>query len=243
MDEPQDAPRPETRPRAVVLLSGGLDSTTVLALAQSEGFDCHALSFDYGQRHAVELVAARAVARSMGIIGHTVLELDSAGFRGSALTDDIAVPKHDHADEIGDEIPVTYVPARNTIFLSYALGVAEVIGASDLFIGVNALDFSGYPDCRPEFIEAFETLANLATRAAVQGAPLRVHAPLISMTKADIIGLGRSLGVDYSMTTSCYDPDPSGLACGHCDSCLLRRKGFADAGVADPTRYRSGASA
>ena len=238
MTEPTDATRSTTSPRAVVLLSGGLDSTTVLAAARHDGFDCHAVSFDYGQRHAVELVAARAIVRSMGEVDHTVVRLAPGAFRGSALTDDIAVPKHDHVDDLGDEIPVTYVPARNTIFLSYALGIAEVIGASDLFIGVNALDYSGYPDCRPEFIEAFETLANLATKAAVGGMPLRVHAPLISMTKAEIIALGTALGVDYSMTTSCYDPDPAGLACRRCDSCLLRRKGFADAGVTDPTRYQ-----
>ncbi len=228
------------RPTAVVLLSGGLDSSTVLAMARRDGFDCHALSFDYGQRHAIELDAARAVANANGVDAHTIIRLDTQAFAGSALTSDVEVPRHESADEIDDGIPPTYVPARNTVFLSFALGMAEVIGAADVFIGVNALDYSGYPDCRPEFIDAFETLANLATKAAVEGTRLRVHAPLIEMTKAEIITAGTALGVNYAATISCYDPDDTGAACGHCDSCLLRRRGFADAGVADPTRYRPG---
>jgi 7-cyano-7-deazaguanine synthase len=225
---------------AVVLLSGGLDSATTLAIARAEGFECHALSFRYGQRHAVELAAAEKVAKSQGAASHRVIEIDLAQFGGSALTGEAAVPKRASAEEIGGEIPITYVPARNTIFLSFALALAEVKGASDVFIGVNALDYSGYPDCRPEYIAAFERMANLATKAAVEGRQtLKIHTPLIHLTKAQIIRRGIDLGVDYSLTSSCYDPDSSGLACGHCDSCLLRLKGFAEIGVPDPIRYRS----
>ncbi|MEY2589110.1 MAG: 7-cyano-7-deazaguanine synthase [Acidimicrobiaceae bacterium] len=227
-----------TRP-AVVLLSGGLDSATVAAIARRDGFDVHALSVSYGQRHAVELVAAARVAAQLDLAEHRVIEIDLRAFGGSALTDDtIAVPKDRTFVELGStEIPVTYVPARNTIFLSYALGFAEVLGSTDIFVGVNALDYSGYPDCRPEFIAAFETMGRLATRAGVEGAELKIHAPLIAMTKAEIIRAGVDLGVDYGLTLSCYDPTPAGEACGGCDSCVLRRKGFAEAGVPDPTRY------
>jgi len=227
---------------AVVLLSGGLDSATCLAIAEAEGFAPIALSFRYGQRHEVEVDASRRLAERAGI-EHVVCDIDLRTFGGSALTADIDVPKHDDVDQLDDEvaagaIPVTYVPARNTIFLSYALALAEVRGANDLFIGVNALDYSGYPDCRPEFIAAFATMANLATRAGVEGAdPLTIHTPLIALTKAEIIERGIALGVDYGLTTSCYDPTPEGLACGRCDSCLLRARGFRDAGVADPTHY------
>ena len=230
------------RPLAVVLLSGGLDSTTTLAIARSEGYDLYAMTFRYGQRHEVEVDASRRLAERAGI-EHVVCDIDLRTFGGSALTADIDVPKHDDVDQLDDEvaagaIPVTYVPARNTIFLSYALALAEVRGANDLFIGVNALDYSGYPDCRPEFIAAFATMANLATRAGVEGAdPLTIHTPLIALTKAEIIERGIALGVDYGLTTSCYDPTPEGLACGRCDSCLLRARGFRDAGVADPTHY------
>jgi 7-cyano-7-deazaguanine synthase len=224
--------------RAVVLLSGGLDSATTLAVARAEGYATHALSFDYGQRHRVELAAARRVAGSLGVAEHRVVALDLRAFGGSALTDDIAVPKGRSDAEIGNGIPVTYVPARNTIFLAYALAYAEVLRAADIFIGVNALDYSGYPDCRPEFIAAFETTANLATRAAVEGLlRMKIHAPLVALTKAEIIRLGASLGVDFALTHSCYDPSPEGYACGECDSCRLRRKGFQDAGRADPTVY------
>jgi 7-cyano-7-deazaguanine synthase len=223
--------------KAVVLLSGGLDSTTCLALAQAAGFEPVCLSVDYGQRHQVELERAGAVARAMGVKDHRVVKVDLRAIGGSALTDDVAVPKHDDVAALPQGIPVTYVPARNTIFLGLALGLAEAIGARDLFIGVNAVDYSGYPDCRPEFITAFEALARLATRAGVEGERFTVHAPLSGMTKADIIRAGVKAGVDYGQTHSCYDPDPAGLACGRCDSCLLRRKGFAEAGVADPTRY------
>jgi 7-cyano-7-deazaguanine synthase len=223
---------------AIVLLSGGLDSATTLAVATSEGFICHALSFAYGQRHAVELAAAERVARNLHAASHRVIDIDLAQFGGSALTSQMPVPKKSSADEIGSEIPVTYVPARNTIFLSFALAFAEVAGSSDIFIGVNALDYSGYPDCRPEYIAAFERLGNLATKAAVEGRQeLRIHAPLIQLTKAQIIRRGLDLGVDYSMTSSCYDPDKEGRACGHCDSCLLRLKGFAENGVRDPIAY------
>ena len=226
------------QPNAVVLLSGGLDSATVLAIARSEGYQPHALSFRYGQRHAVELSAAERVARSQGVVSHRVVEIDLRQFGGSALTSDIAVPKKASADEIGSDIPITYVPARNTIFLSFALAFAEVTGSSDIFIGVNALDYSGYPDCRPEYIEAFQRMANLATKAAVEGnQQVKIHTPLIHLTKAQIIRRGLDLGVDYSLTSSCYDPDPSGAACGRCDSCLLRLKGFAENGVRDPIRY------
>ena len=220
---------------AVVLLSGGLDSATALAMAVAAGYRCHALSFDYRQRHAVELKAAARVAAAGGATSHRVIHLDPDAFAGSALTDlAVAVP------EIETEgIPVTYVPARNTIFLAYALGCAEVLGACDLVIGVNAVDYSGYPDCRPEFVRAFEAMANLATRAAVEGARLAVHAPLIELTKADIIRAGTELGVDYALTVSCYQPDAQGRACGRCDSCRFRAAGFAAAAVPDPTRYQS----
>jgi len=224
--------------KAVVLLSGGLDSTTVLAIAQEQGFALHALSFDYGQRHKIELDAAARIARAFEA-QHSLVAFDLRQFGGSALTSEIAVPKDRPHHQISAGIPVTYVPARNTIFLSFALGMAEAIGAYDIFLGVNALDYSGYPDCRPEFVTAFEHLANLATKAGVEGRRFRIHAPLIQMTKAQIIQEGTRLGVDYSLTTSCYDPSPEGLACGHCDSCQLRRKGFVDAGVKDPTGYRA----
>lgn len=219
---------------AVVLLSGGLDSATALAMAVAAGYRTHAVSFDYGQRHAVELEAAARVAAAGGAHTHRVIRLDADAFAGSALTDaSLAVPEVESAG-----IPVTYVPARNTIFLAYALGCAEVLGASDLVIGVNAVDYSGYPDCRPEFVRAFETMANLATKSAVEGARLRVHAPLIELTKADIIRAGTALGVDYGLTVSCYQPDAAGHACGRCDSCRFRGAGFRTAGVADPTRYQ-----
>jgi 7-cyano-7-deazaguanine synthase len=223
--------------KAVVLLSGGLDSTTCLGLALQAGFEPVCLSVDYGQRHAVELERAKVVAKAHGVKDHRVVRLDLRSIGGSALTDDIAVPKHDDVSQLSTDIPATYVPARNTIFLGLALGLAEVVGAKDLFIGVNAVDYSGYPDCRPEFIRAFEQLATLATKAGVEGARFTVHAPLSGMTKADIIRAGVAAGVDYSLTHSCYDPSPEGLACGRCDSCLLRRKGFDEAGVPDPTRY------
>jgi 7-cyano-7-deazaguanine synthase len=219
--------------RAVVLLSGGLDSATTLAIAREQGFECYALSFQYGQRHAVELSAAAAVAARLGAREHRVMPIDLSVFGGSALTDPaIAVPETPSTG-----IPVTYVPARNTVFLSLALAWAEVLDAADLFIGVNAVDYSGYPDCRPEFIRAFEALARLATRAGVEGRALTVHAPLIDLTKGEIIRRGSALGVDYALTVSCYQPDVSGAACGRCDSCRLRREGFAAAGVPDPTRY------
>jgi len=227
---------------AVVLLSGGLDSATCLAIARRDGFEPITLSFRYGQRHDVEVEASRRLAEQVGV-EHVVCEIDLRTFGGSALTADIDVPKHDGVDHLDGEdagIPVTYVPARNTIFLSFALALAEVRGANDLFIGVNALDYSGYPDCRPEYIAAFQAMADLATRAGVEGErPLTIHTPLIDLTKAEIITLGRSLGVDYALTTSCYDPSPDGLACGRCDSCLLRAKGFREAGGGDPTRYQA----
>ena len=219
---------------AVVLLSGGLDSATCLAIARSEGFSAHALTIDYGQRHRSELEQAARVATALGAASQRVVSLDLRAIGGSALTADIAVPK-DRAEDGG--IPVTYVPARNTTFLSLALGLAEVLGAADLFIGANDVDYSGYPDCRPEFIEAFEKLANLATAAGVRGTRFSVHAPLLRMSKAEIIRRGMALGVDYGLTHSCYDPDAQGRACGHCDSCILRRRGFEQAGVPDPTRY------
>jgi 7-cyano-7-deazaguanine synthase len=219
-------------PRAVVLLSGGLDSATAAAIARADGFELHALTVAYGQRHRCEIEAARAVARSLGAARHVELQVDLAAFGGSALTDAIDVPKDRPLDAEG--IPATYVPARNTVFLSLALAWAETLGACDLFIGVNALDYSGYPDCRPEFIEAFERLANVATKAGVEGASTRVHAPLIRMSKADIIRRGLALGVDYGLTHSCYDPDASGRPCRRCDSCRLRAKGFAEAGIDDP---------
>jgi 7-cyano-7-deazaguanine synthase len=220
---------------AVVLLSGGLDSATVLAIARDMGFRPYALSFRYGQRHGVELAAAERVAAALGAIQHVVADIDLRVFGGSALTADIGVPHHGSLEELGEGIPVTYVPARNTIFLSFGLAWAETLGASDVFIGVNALDYSGYPDCRPEYIAAFATMANLATKAGVEGRQrLRIHTPLIELTKAQIIERGLALGVDYSMTHSCYDPDPVGLACGTCDSCLLRRRGFTELGLEDP---------
>lgn len=220
---------------AVVLLSGGLDSATVLAMARSEGYEPYALSFRYGQRHWVELEAAQRVAAAQGVLRHVVANIDLRMFGGSALTDDIDVPRHDSADDLGGGIPVTYVPARNTVFLSFALAWAETLGASDLFIGVNALDYSGYPDCRPEYIAAFEQMANLATKAGVEGRQhLKIHAPLIELTKAQIIERGLALDVDYSLTHSCYDPDPAGRACRRCDSCLLRRRGFEQLGMEDP---------
>jgi len=221
--------------KAVVLYSGGLDSTTCMAIARSEGFTPYALSFAYGQRHAVELQKAREYAPRIGAAEHLVVETDMRRIGGSALTDDLEVPKGRAVD---DSIPITYVPARNTVFLAYALGWAEVLGAFDIFIGVNALDYSGYPDCRPEYIAAFETMANLATKAAVEGeGRVRIHTPLIDLSKADIIRRGTSLGVDYALTHSCYDPSPAGLACGTCDSCQLRLKGFAEAGLVDPAPY------
>ncbi len=221
---------------AVVLLSGGLDSATVLAIAQTEGYRPYALSFRYGQRHEVELAAAGRVAAAVGVERHVVADIDLRVFGGSALTADVDVPHHDRVEDLDDDsIPVTYVPARNTIFLSFALAWAETLGASDVFIGVNALDYSGYPDCRPEYISAFERMANLATKAGVEGAQrLRIHTPLIELTKAQIIQRGLALSVDYGLTHSCYDPDPAGRVCGTCDSCLLRNKGFADLGLRDP---------
>jgi 7-cyano-7-deazaguanine synthase len=223
---------------AVVLLSGGMDSATCLAIANREGFVSHALSFRYGQRHMVELEAAARVANALGVAEHRIVTLDPAAFAGSALTGGPNVPKDRTDSEIGHGIPSTYVPARNTIFLAYALGIAETIGATDLFIGVNAVDYSGYPDCRPEYIAAFETMARLATKAGVEGRdPLKLHTPLLQLTKAEIVRQGVALGVDYSLTITCYDPSPAGLACGHCDACSLRKKGFAEAGVKDPTRY------
>ena len=221
--------------RAVVLLSGGLDSATALAIARSEGFDAYALSFDYGQRHDRELEAARRVAIALGVKEHLVLRLDLRAIGGSALTADIPVPKGRSLEAGGGGIPVTYVPARNTIFLSHALAWGEVLQSQDIFIGVNALDYSGYPDCRPEYIEAFERMANLATRAGVEGASrLRIHTPLIRLTKAEIVARGTALGVDFALTWSCYEPRADGLACGHCASCLLREKGFREAGLRDP---------
>jgi 7-cyano-7-deazaguanine synthase len=223
--------------RAVVLLSGGVDSTTTLAIALAEDYEAYALSFDYGQRHQIETAAARRVADSLGAKEHRVAKIDLCIFGGSALTGDVDVPKKRSEKEIAHGIPVTYVPARNTIFLAYALAWAEVIPASDIFLGVNAIDYSGYPDCRPEFIEAFETTANLGTKAGVEGRHLQIHTPLIKFSKADIIRKAVKLGVDLSLTHSCYDPTPEGLACGECDSCLLRLKGFREAGIKDPIRY------
>jgi len=224
--------------RAVVLLSGGLDSATVLAIARSEGYEPYALSFSYGQRHIFELKAAERIAASLGVAQHRVAQIDLRIFGGSALTGDIAVPKGRTSDEMSHGIPITYVPARNTIFLSFALAWAEVLGSSDIFIGVNALDYSGYPDCRPEYIEAYEKMANLATKAGVEGRQMvKIHTPLIALSKAEIIGRGMELGVDYGLTSSCYDPSESGVPCGQCDSCLLRRKGFRENGVEDPLTY------
>ncbi len=221
---------------AVVLLSGGLDSATVLAIAKSDGFDVSAISFRYGQRHEFELSRAQELAQAAGVQRHVVVDVNLAQFGGSALTSDLDVPKHESADEIGAEIPITYVPARNTVFLSLALAFAETIGASDVFIGVNALDYSGYPDCRPEYIRAFEVMANLATKAGVEGTQaMKIHTPLIDLTKAQIIQKGIELGVDYSKTISCYDPGPDGKPCAHCDACLLRIRGFEQNGLSDPT--------
>jgi len=223
--------------RAVVLLSGGLDSATAFAVARAEGFECYALSFDYGQRHDRELESARRMAAALGAKEHLVLRLDLRAIGGSALTADIPVPKGRSGEAIGTGIPVTYVPARNTIFLSHALAWAEVLESQDIFIGVNVQDSSGYPDCRPEYIEAFERMANLATKAGVEGrSRLRIHTPLISLTKGQIVRRGAELGVDFALTWSCYEPQPDGRACGLCDSCLLRRKGFAEAGLSDPVR-------
>jgi 7-cyano-7-deazaguanine synthase len=222
--------------QAIVLLSGGLDSATVLAIAQREGFAVHALSFNYGQRHRFELERAKQLAARVGVISHAIVDIDLAQFGGSALTADIAVPKHESAEDIGDSIPVTYVPARNTVFLSLALAFAESRASTDIFIGVNALDYSGYPDCRPEFIEAFERMANLATKLGVEeNSPIKLHTPLIHLTKAEIIARGLELGVDYSATISCYDPGPGGIPCQHCDACLLRIRGFEQNGLQDPS--------
>ncbi len=224
--------------KAVVLLSGGLDSTTVVAIAKEQGFDIYALSFRYGQRHDQELDAAEQIAKQAGVKRHVISEIDLRAFGGSALTDDISVPKGRDTGEMESTIPITYVPARNTIFLSFALAYAETIGSQDIFLGVNALDYSGYPDCRPDYIAAYETMANLATRAGVEGTQkLTIHSPLMELNKAGIIKRGLALGVDYAMTTSCYDPDVSGDACGQCDACLLRLKGFAEAGLTDPIKY------
>ncbi|HTV08676.1 MAG TPA: 7-cyano-7-deazaguanine synthase QueC [Candidatus Aquilonibacter sp.] len=225
--------------RAVVLLSGGLDSSTVLAIAQSQGYVVYSLSFDYGQSHRIELAAAARIAERAGVAQHRIIRVDLRSFGGSALTDEIAVPKARSVAEIGTGVPVTYVPARNTVFLSLALAWAEVIGAADIFIGVNALDYSGYPDCRPEFIRAFEEMANLATKVGTEdGVRLRIRTPLIEMSKSQIIHAGLALGVDYSLTTSCYDPSATGVPCGQCDACLLRLKGFAEAGRTDPLGYK-----
>ncbi|QIY76490.1 7-cyano-7-deazaguanine synthase QueC [Streptomyces sp. RLB1-33] len=226
---------------AIVLLSGGLDSTTVLAIAKDQGFTPYALSFRYGQRHSIELEAAERVAQTQGVARHVIADIDLRVFGGSALTSDIEVPKHETLDDVEDGgVPITYVPARNTIFLSFALAFAETVGASDIFTGVTAVDYSGYPDCRPEYMDAFATMANLATRAGVEGtSPMTLHSPLIALSKADIVREGLRLGVDYSITSSCYDPDEQGRACGKCDTCLLRLKGFAEAGIKDPVRYQS----
>lgn len=223
--------------KAVVLLSGGLDSTTVLAIARKQGFAVHAISFDYGQNHKIELEAAERVARTYGAEKHVIAKVDLRSFGGSALTSDMPIPKHRSTEDIGVGVPVTYVPARNTVFLSMALAWAESLGATDIFIGVNALDYSGYPDCRPEFIEAFEAMANLGTKIGSEGKRIRIHTPLISMTKREIVETGISLGVDYGMTITCYDPSDEGLACGACDACQLRLKGFSEAGHTDPAKY------
>ena len=229
----------QATPKAVILLSGGMDSTTTLAIARDEGYDVYAMSFRYGQRHKIELACAENIAKAFGVKQHTVIDIDLRIFGASALTADIAVPKDRSDTEMEEGIPITYVPARNTIFLSYALAWAEVLKADTIFIGVNAIDYSGYPDCRPEYIHAYQTMANLATQAGVEGkTKLTIRTPLIDKTKAEIIQIGASLGVDYGLTLSCYDPSPDGSACGRCDSCLLRRKGFEAAGVLDPTRYR-----
>ena len=224
--------------KAVVLLSGGLDSTTTLAVAKRDGHDVHAMTFRYGQRHEIEVDAARRVATAAGVRDHVVADMDLRTFGGSALTSDVEVPKDRHVSATRHGIPVTYVPARNTIFLSFGLAWAEVLDAKEIYVGVNAVDYSGYPDCRPEYIAAYQRMADLATRAGIEGRGPQIKTPLISLSKADIIRLGASLGVDYALTTSCYDPTVHGVACGHCDSCLLRLKGFADAGMKDPIRYR-----
>ena len=225
--------------KAVILLSGGLDSATTLAIARDEGYDAYCMSFRYGQRHTVELQFAEKVAKAFGVKQHVIVDIDLRIFGGSALTADIAVPKDRVDEEMGDSIPITYVPARNTIFLSYALAWAEILVADTIFIGANAVDYSGYPDCRPEYIDAYQRMANLATQVGVEGkTELKIRAPLIDKTKAEIIRIGTTLGVDYSLTLSCYDPDTEGSACGGCDSCLLRKRGFKEAGIPDPTRYR-----
>ncbi|MFJ5884356.1 7-cyano-7-deazaguanine synthase QueC [Kitasatospora cineracea] len=225
---------------AIVLLSGGLDSTTVLAIAKEQGFTPYALSFRYGQRHSVELEAAKRVAEAQGVARHVIADIDLRVFGGSALTDDIEVPKHDSVEEAASSsVPITYVPARNTIFLSFALAYAEVVGATDIFTGVTAVDYSGYPDCRPEYMDAYAKMANLATRAGIEGTrELKLHSPLIALSKAGIVREGLRLGVDYSLTSSCYDPDEQGQACGRCDTCLMRLKGFAEAGATDPVQYQ-----
>ncbi len=229
----------DNRPKAVVLLSGGLDSSTTLAIAKAEGYEVHALTFRYGQRHSPELDAARRVAACFAVTEHVIVDIDLRLWGGSALTDDIAVPKDRPLEEMAHGVPVTYVPARNTIFLSFALAWAEVLGAQDIFIGVNVLDYSGYPDCRPEFIAAYERMAQLATKAGVEGTQrLTIHTPLIALNKAAIIRKGLELGVDYAMTLTCYDPSPAGEACGHCDACLLRIKGFTENGLTDPAPYQ-----
>jgi 7-cyano-7-deazaguanine synthase len=229
-----------TKPKAVVLLSGGMDSATTAAIALNEGFDVHALSFRYGQRHAVELDAAHRIARHFGIRRHVVLDIDLRAFGGSAITGDVPLPRDTPLDRIGERIPPTYVPARNTIFLAFALGWAEVLGAADIFMGANALDYSGYPDCRPEYFHAFQRMADLATRAGVEeGRRLTIHTPLIQLSKREIIERGLALGVDYGLTLTCYDPTPEGAACGHCEACLLRLKGFREAGIEDPASYQA----
>lgn len=225
-------------PTAVVLLSGGMDSTTTAAIAQHRGFELFALSFRYGQRHSIELEAARRVAERLNIRRHVILDIDLRAFGGSALTGDLTVPKDTPAALIGGRIPPTYVPARNTVFLSFALGLAEVTGSRDIFIGANAMDYSGYPDCRPEYLQAFERLANLATKAGVEGHRITIHAPLIALSKRQIVQQGISLGIDYGLTWTCYDPSPDGLACGHCEACQLRLKGFHEAGMEDPLKYQ-----
>lgn len=224
--------------KAIVLLSGGLDSTTTLGIAANEGYDCHAITFRYGQRHEAELACAKKIAAHFGVRDHVIVNIDLRAFGGSALTSDLDVPKNRNASEMSDGIPSTYVPARNTIFLSFALAMAESRGIRDIFIGVNAIDYSGYPDCRPEYIAAFQTMGNLATKASVEGDPFAIHTPLIDLQKADIIKRGLELGIDYAMTCTCYDPDLEGNACGQCDACSLRLKGFAQNGIKDPAAYR-----
>jgi 7-cyano-7-deazaguanine synthase len=229
--------------KAVVLLSGGLDSATAAALAKSDGFDVYAMTFEYGQRHEFEIQTAKRVARALGVAEHIVCKIDLRAFGGSALTSDIEVPKHRTREEMSTGIPVTYVPARNTIFLSFAVGWAETLGANDIYIGVNALDYSGYPDCRPEYIEAYQQMARLATKVGVEGSRLTIHTPLIALTKGQIVTRGLELGVDYSITNTCYDPSEDGKACGQCDACLLRLKGFEENGMSDPAPYQEGVGA